>query len=157
MFSRKKTDKLIYPLFLAALLMFVSYRPKYHLREDMPDDFFSPSTSDSPQKRAQQEKIASAYWESAQMNIQWKFTHGHPLPADVPAEFSIDARTLGPGASDPLARLLYWRRLEEVWSRPETWKKQYEWDWSWVHDPLTSASDWMRDNWNRWFAMHGPS
>lgn len=156
MFFRHHTDKLIYPLAAAALLMFVSYRPEYHLNPEMPKGFFRSSDFDSPQKQAQEKKIAAAYWDSAQMNIQWKFTHGHPLPADVAAEFNIDAKKFGPGASDPATRLLYWRRLQEVWAMPEAWKKQYEWDWSWVSDPLASGAEWMRDSWNRWFSMHGP-
>lgn len=156
MFFRHHTDKLIYPLFLAAMLMIISYRPKYHLQPDMPEAFFSPSVSASSQKRAQEAKIASAYWQSAQMNIQWKFSHGHPLPTDVPTEFAVDTKTLGLGAADQATRLFYWRRLQEVWSMPESWKKQYAWDWSWVGDPLTSGAQWMQDTWNRWFEMHGP-
>lgn len=156
MFLRHHTDKLIYPIAAAVLIAFLCYRPTYHLSPNMPDGFFLPSDSNSPQKLAQQKKIASAYWDAAQMNIQWKFTHGHPLPAEIPAEFAIEARSLGPSASDPVVRLLYWRRLQEVWPLPQTWKKQYEWDWSWASDPLASAAEWMRDSWNRWFAMHGP-
>lgn len=156
MFLRHHTDKLIYPLLALALFMLISYRPKYHLQSEMPPGFFSPSDFDSPQRRAQQRKIAVAYWDAARMSIQWKFTHGHPLPADVPAEFSLEARKVGPAASDSATRLLYWRHLQEIWPLPETWKKQYEWDWTWVSDPLSSSAEWMRDTWDRWFAMHGP-
>ncbi len=154
MFFRHHSDKLIFPLLLIILFVIVSYRPKYRLKDEMPAGFFS--ASDVKQKGALDKKIAWAYWEAAQMNVQWKYPYNHNLPADPPAEFSVDARGLGPGASDPATRLLYWRRLQEVWYRPEVWKKDYGWDWTWVSDPLNSTSEWMRDRWNSWFAMHGP-
>jgi hypothetical protein len=154
MFFRHHSDKLMYPLLVLALLAIVSYRAKYRLKAEMPAGFFS--TSDAPQKHSLDKKIAWAYWESAEMNIQWKYPYGHHLPNDPPPEFSIDAHGLGPSASDPATRLLYWKRLQQVWYLPETWEKDYGWDWSWIGDPLTSASEWMRDRWNSWFAIHGP-
>ena len=157
MFSHRHSDKLIYPLLAMVILMIISYRPKYHLRPEMPDAFFSSSPSAvSAQKPIQQKQIASAYWRSALMNVQWRFAYGHPLPSEVPAEFNIDQRSLGTGAADPSVRGFYWRRLQEIWFRPEIWKKQYEWDWSWISDPIASAGQWMQDTWNRWFAIHGP-
>jgi len=156
MFFRHHTDKLIYPLLVVVLLTVVSYRPTYHLRREMPDSFFTSSASDSTPKRALDKKIASAYWESAQRNIQWRYPHGHPLPPDAPAEFNVDVRALAGNASDPTTRALYWHRLQQVWPLPEAWNKRYEWDWSWVSDPLASSSQWMKDTWQRWFTMHGP-
>ena len=66
-------------------------------------------------KRPIEQKIACAYWDSAQMNIQWKYPHEHPLPVDAPPEFGIDAPALGPAASAPATRDLYWHRLRQVW------------------------------------------
>ena len=156
MFTHRHSDKLIYPLLVAVVLMVISYRPKYHLQLDMPGGFFTASPSDSAQKRDEQRKIARAYWQSAQMEIQWKFAYGHPLPNDVPAEFTINGNGLGLAASDPTLRALYWRRLQQVWFLPEAWKKQYEWDWSWVSDPITAGAEGLRDSWDRWFTMHEP-
>ena len=85
MFFRHGLDKLIYPVIAIALLIFVSYRPEYHLRTEMPADFSSAASSGTKQRTLEQ-RIAWAYWESAQMDIQWKYPHGHPLPADPPAE-----------------------------------------------------------------------
>jgi hypothetical protein len=155
MFSRYHTDKLIYLIVVALVLMIASYRPKYQLRPDMPSGFLSASASDSVQKRDLEKRVAAAYWQSAQANVQWKYPHGHPLPADAPADFSIDARFLGPSASDPATRALYWRRLKEVWFLPETWKKDYGWDWSWAH-PLAAGAQWMKDSWDGWFSINGP-
>lgn len=147
MFYRHSYDKLIYPLILFGLFIAVSYRPKYRLRSDMPPEFFpittAPAKSDA--KRSLDEKIAWAYWESAQMDIQWKYPHGQTLPPDAPSEFRVDAKALGPLASDLATRNLYWRRLQQVWYTPETWQKQYQWDMNWASDPLTTAGDWLRE------------
>ena len=146
MFFRHSYDKLVYPLILVALVIAFSYRPKYHLRGDMPSEFFpATAAAKSDAKRSLDQKIAWAYWESAQMDIQWKYPHGQTLPVDPPAEFRVDAKALGPSASDPATRQLYWRRLQQVWYAPETWEKQYQWDMNWASDPLTSAGEWLRD------------
>jgi hypothetical protein len=142
MFFRHSFDKLIYPLIAIGVLIFASYRPTYHLRTDMPRDFFSSSPN---AKGALDKKIAWAYWESAQMDIQWKYPHGHPLPIDPPAEFHVQAEALGPAASDPAVRQLYWHRLQQVWYSADTWRREYEWSAGWARDPLTSTGQWLKD------------
>ena len=142
MFFRHNTDKLFFPFIAVFVLLLLSYQPKYHLKTEMPAAFF-PAGSASI-KGSLDQKIAWAYWEDAQMNIQWKYAHGRPLPADPPAEFQVSAKALGPGASDPAIRLLYWRRLQDIWSLPETWNKEYAFDWSWMSDPAASIGDWIR-------------
>jgi len=128
----------------------ISYRPKYHLRGDMPPEFFPTSaTVQNAAKRSVDQKIAWAYWESAQMDIQWKYPHGKTLPPEPPAEFHVDARALGQDAGDPGVRQLYWRRLQQVWYVPETWQKQYEWDWSWASDPFTAGGQWLKEQMER--------
>src|SRR5216684_3941605 len=67
MFYRTHLDKLIYPVIALVLLVLVSYRPKYHLRADMPSAFFSAAAATPNQKRGLEQRIASACWESAQM------------------------------------------------------------------------------------------
>jgi hypothetical protein len=148
MFFRHSLDKLIYPLVFAVVLIAVSYQPKYHLRSDMPPEFFRGSAS-SGAKQEMDRKIAWAYWESAQMNLQWQYPHGRTLPPDPPVEFRVDAKALGPSAGDPSVRQMYWHRLQDVWYLPESWKKEYEWDWGWASDPLTSAGQWLRNQADR--------
>lgn len=148
MFFRHHSDKLIYPLLLLVLFVILSYRSTYHLSPEMPKDFFPQPVA---QKHSFEEKIAWAYWESAQMDIQWKYPHGHLLPVDAPPEFRIHAQALGP--PDPVTRAYYWRRLQEVWSSPEAWEKKYEWSWAWAGDPLSSAGEWLRDHADRWFRL----
>lgn len=145
MFYRHSYDKLIYPLILFGLFIALSYRPKYHLRGDMPPEFFSATAfAKSDTKPLLDQKIAWAYWERAQMDIQWKYPRGQTLPPEPPAEFRVDGKALGPMASDPLTRQRYWRRLQQVWYAPETWQKQYQWDMNWASDPLTTAGEWVR-------------
>jgi hypothetical protein len=144
MFFRHSVDKLIYPLVAVMLLIMISYRPTYRLRTDMPQDFYAATVPCAP-KRPIEQRIACAYWDSAQMNIQWKYPRGYPLPVEVPPEFGIDAPALGPAASAQVTRELYWHRLQLVWSLPETWTKQYEWNMGWASDPLSSAGQWLKD------------
>ena len=144
MFFRHSADKLIYPIIAVVILMLISYHPVYRLRSDMPQGFYAAKERCGP-KRPVEQKIACAYWDSAQMNIQWTYTHGRPLPIDVPSEFAIDVPALGPSASSESTRQLYWRRLQEIWYVPDTWSKTYEWSWSWASDPLDSAGQWLRD------------
>jgi hypothetical protein len=153
MFFRHGLDKLIYPLVLLILLFLISYRPKYHLRTEMPPAFFSaPSTN--TQQRDLETRIAWAYWESAVMDVQWKYPHGRPLPPDPPAEFRINAKALGPTASDLATRQLYWRRLQQIWYAPEIWTKDYGWDWGWASDPIGSTGQWLKEQTDRLFSVH---
>ena len=153
MFFRSNSDKLVYPLIVIAVLVIISYRPKYRLRADMPAQFFSDGNASDGRSPGLEKKIAWAYWESAQMNVQWKYPYQHPLPADPPPEFKVDAQALGSSASDAATRTLYWRRLQEIWSLPDAWNKDYEWDWGWVSDPITSAGQWIHDRVDKWFVL----
>jgi len=153
MFFRSSSDKLVYPFIVVALLVIVSYRPKYHLRGEMPPQFFSAANSTDSHKAGLEEKIAWAYWESAQMDVQWKYPYQHPLPGKPPPEFKIDAQALGPAASDPATRALYWRRLQDIWNLPDAWNKEYEWDWGWASDPITNAGQWIHEKADRLFTV----
>jgi hypothetical protein len=153
MFFRHSTDKLIYPFIAVVILVAISYRPAYRLRTDMPMEFF-PATEPCGPKRPVDQKIACAYWDSAQMNIQWKYPHGHPLPQNIPPEFGIDAPALGLAASAPQTRELYWHKLQQVWYSPETWSNRYEWSLGWASDPLTSTGQWLKDSMGRLFSIH---
>jgi hypothetical protein len=154
MFFRSHLDKLVYPVIAVVLLLIFSYRPKYHLRSDMPAAFFSGADSAPGQKRGLEQRIASAYWESAQMDVQWKYPYSHPLPPEPPPEFKIDAPALGPAASDPATRTLYWHRLQQVWYLPESWDREYEWDWNWASDPMANVGQWLRERADKFFTVH---
>ena len=151
MFFRHHTDKLLIPVGLVIVLFVTSYRAKYHLRSEMPAAFFE--QDQESRKPSLDQKIAWAYWESALMNVQWIYPYSHPLPVDPPAEFRVDAKALGPMASDPSTRLLYWRHLQRVWYLPESWEKHYGWDFNWLGDPMTAGADWLRNTADRLFRM----
>jgi hypothetical protein len=150
MFFRHGYDKLLYPTIAVALLIMSSYRPVYHLRTDMPSAFSA--SEPNPRERSVEQRIAWAYWESAQMNIQWKYPYGHPLPTDPPPEFRVDAQALGPKASDAATRQFYWHKLDQVWYSPDSWTRHYGWNFGWASDPLTSAAQWLRDETGRLFS-----
>ncbi len=152
MYFRHHTDKLIYPIIVLLFLLWISYRPKYHLRPEMPTAF--PVVGGG--KNDLQRRIAGAYWQSALTDVQWKYAYGHSLPFDPPLEFRADVKALGPVASDESLRVLYWHRLQQLWTSPEAWTKSYEWDWSWVSDPFTSASEWLHHNADLWLKTHAP-
>src|SRR6266536_1550851 len=143
MFIQRHTDKLIIPFILFIALFATSYRAKYHLRPEMPSGFFE--EENKSQKPSLEQKIAWAYWESALMDVQWKYQRSHPLPMNPPAEFRVEASALGPKASDSATRELYWRHLQRVWYEPDTWQKDYGWDFGWVSDPAASGGDWLRN------------
>jgi hypothetical protein len=147
MFFPRNRDKIIFPVVLVIALFGSSYRGKYHLRSEMPAAFFG---EDLPFE----EKIANAYWKSAQMNIQWRYPYSSPLPPDPPAVFQIDAPDLEPAASDPAIRLLYWQHLQRVWYSPEIWHKDYGWDFSWISDPLASGGTWLKDIAGKLFGLN---
>src|SRR5438874_11506794 len=151
MFFRHHVDKLIYPVIVLVIVVLICYRPTYHLRAEMPDAFFSQGGNGQASSREQ--KIAWAYWESAQMDVQWKYPHGRPLPVDPPPEFRIDALALGPAASDPVVRLFYWHRLRDAWYSPEIWKTDYEWNFGWTSDPLGSAGQWLKEVISKLFSI----
>ena len=143
MFYRRHSDKLIYPAIALILFLVFSYRPKYHLRSQMPSAFYSGSSVSRSLASDNDKKIAWAYWESALMDIQWKYSRHAALPSDPPPEFRVDVKALGPATSDPAVRELYWQRLQLVWSSPDTWKDDYEWDFGWVRDPVEGVEEWV--------------
>ena len=146
MFYRHHVDKLIFPFLAIVFLLILSYQPNYHLRSTMPVEFYPgavPNEAPIPDKDG---RIAWAYWESAQMSVQWKYGHAHPLPSNPPSEFHVDIPILGPAASDPAVRLFYWHRLRLVWNSPSVWQKDYAWNFGWIRDPLDSIGEWIRDS-----------
>lgn len=148
MFFRHHADKLIILIVVGVIFVVASYRSKYRLRTDMPAAFFQQEKSSKP---SLEQRIAWSYWEAAVMNVQWQYPHSHPLPMNPPTEFQIDAAALGPGASDPATRLLYWHRLQEIWYLPDTWEKVYAWDFTWLQHPIDSSGNWLRDITNNGF------
>lgn len=149
MFIRHNTDKIVICIVVLIFLVAVGYQPAYRLNSKMPSGFF-PDDNHSARSSVDS-KIAWAYWETAQMDIQWKWGYAHSLPADPPEEFRIDAPALGPAGSDPAVRLMYWRRLQQVWPLADTWKKEYGWRLDWLSHPLAAIVGWIKNTAERTF------
>jgi hypothetical protein len=145
LFYRHYSDKLVYPILGFIVLLIASYRPVYHLRAKMPQEFYAPSIAGASTPSENERRIAQAYWQSAQLNVQWKHAQGQPLPVDVPGEFRIDPRAFGPASSDQAVRAFYWRRLQSVYTSPAAWQKEYQWNFGWINDTFSSIADWIRD------------
>lgn len=145
MFYRHHSDKWVYPILAFLLVLITCYRPVYHLRSKMPEEFYVPSMGGAPSPSEAERKVASAYWQSAQLNVQWKYAQGQPLPLDAPPDFRVDSRALGVAASDPAVRSFYWRRLQLVYTTSVAWQRDYQWNFGWVNDTFSSIAEWVRD------------
>jgi len=51
---------------------------------------------------------------------------------------------LGANAVDGETRARYWRKLQQVWYLPSTWKKEYVWDASWTTRWIDTLKDFTR-------------
>jgi len=144
MLIRWKIEKFVIPLLAVGLIAYMSYRPKFRLRLDMPPAFVDVSSSPPTQKQVPEEVLARAYWDCAVTEIQWKYSRAY-LPPSPPLEFNATSGESGAIASDPGARARYWQKLQEVWYLPSTWTKSYEWDLGWLRDPLVSLRGRFQD------------
>ena len=140
MFIRRGYDKILVPVLAVGLFLYVSIRSEFRLRTEMPQQFVDQFSAGSARKGASEEQIARAYWTCATTQIQWKYSYGYHLPQDPPAEFAVTGQGLG---TDDASRARYWRKLQEVWYLPSAWSKQYEWDFTWLNNPLKSAGTWL--------------
>jgi hypothetical protein len=152
MFFRHHSDKVVIPIIFGVVLLASSYRGRYHLKTEMPAVFFA--QDEKSKQPSPEQKIAWSYWNTALMEIQWRYPYSHPLPPDPPAEFQVNAKALGPAAIDPATRLLYWHRLQRVWYSPEIWQKDYGWDFGWLSDPLAAGGTWLKNTADRLFTVH---
>ncbi len=138
MFS-KKTVTLMFVAAVVGLVVYASFQPTLRLKQEMPRDFMDDIRSWPPQKRAQEEKLARAYWQCALNNVQWNFGYGHRLPDAPPAEFLVTAKDVGTAASDTGSRIRYWHNLERVWYQSSSWEKTYGFDLNSVSVSLQAA------------------
>ena len=147
MFIRRKFDGLFIVLLVLGILTIASISHRSQLRADMPEEFVDAAPDQPPQKRANEERIARAYWNSLQTTIEHKYAAGsrYPLPIDPPAEFGI-ASDAGSAAAAPESRVRYWRKVREVWHRESSWKQVYGLDFSWMTHPVSSSARWLQDH-----------
>jgi len=144
LFVRQKSDKLLILVLLAGLFAFLSYRPKFQINKQVPVEFLSSSEPEPRARTAAEERMAKAYWDCVVNNIQWKYNYGSRLPQDAPPEFIVIRSDLGANAADGETRARYWRKLQQVWYLPSTWKKEYVWDASWTTRWIETLKDFTR-------------
>jgi hypothetical protein len=145
LFIKRSFDKLLVVLAVAVVFCLLSYRPRSHISAQMPPEFLDASTVASTRQRVAEERLAKAYWDCVVNNIQWKYSYGSRLPQDPPPEFILTRADFVAG-SEPSTRARYWRKLQQLWYMPNTWKKQYEWDTTWTiswMDQVKSVGSWL--------------
>ena len=139
MLFTKKTVTLMFITAVLGLVAYASFQPTLRLKSYMPKDFTDDSKSWPPPRRAQEERIARAYWQCAINSVQWNYGFGHRLPDDPPADFLITAREVGTAATDTGSRIRYWRNLQRVWYVPTNWEKVYGFDLNSISVSLQAA------------------
>ncbi len=139
MFFSKKTVTIMFVVAVLGLVAWASFQPTMHLKNEMPKDFVDGSTSSSPQRRVQEEKIARAYWQCAISTVQWSHGYGHRLPDDPPPEFLVTSKEVGTAAADTGSRVRYWHNLQRVWNAPNSWEKVYGFDLNSMSASLQAA------------------
>jgi hypothetical protein len=147
MFVKRKYDAIVIVTLAIGIFVVATIRPKLKLRPEMPAEFVAAQASWSAQKRAEEERIAGAYWECVETVIEqeYGFRRQSPLPLEPPPEFTVAADEKGPIPADPETRARYWRRLRGLWYTPGIWEKVYEWDFSWMSDPVAAGAKWLQD------------
>jgi hypothetical protein len=144
MFIRRKFDKILVAVIAVGLFLAASIHTGFRVSPAMPRDFVDRANLLPGHDGTAEEKIAGAYWNSVVARIQWMYSYQQYLPQNPPPEFT----SLSPGlegAGDAATRIRYWRKLNQVWYRPDTWTKEYEWDFHWVSNPVVTAANWWQD------------
>ncbi len=137
----RRYDVLAVVAAVVGLLAYASFHPEFHLRPQMPVEFFDASKVPQPQ-RAAEERIARAYWNCAVNDVQWKYGYARRLPDEPPPEFAGSAVELA-SATDSVTRARYWQRLRDVWGISSIWNEHYEFDASSVKTSVQSAGQWL--------------
>jgi hypothetical protein len=121
-------------LILVGIFVLISVRPVMQLELDPPAEFFDKNPAWSAKRRAVEERLAHAYWESAIQGVQTKFGFRADLPDDPPGEFKAEGNWVKGEAlrADSESRNRYWRKLRQVWVLPQAWHKSYVWSTSWA-------------------------
>ncbi len=148
MLVNRKFDAFVVVL-VVGFIGFVALRPQYRLRADAPPEFLRYAESQSPQRRAGEEKIARAFWKCAVTDIQWRYGYGYGLPPSPPPEFAIARAEFGPAGADAAVRARYWENLQEVWYMRRVWNKEYGFQFRSFQEAFESAGNWLQEQTSR--------
>jgi len=133
-------DKLTICLLGLALVAYITVRPKFVLRPEIPAGFLDQVPG---AQHATETRIATAYWECVVEKLQWTYRYGDHLPTTPPPEFTVAGHGLGPKAESPSARAHYWMKAQQAWYLPNNWDKHYVFDISWMKDPGRHIHQWI--------------
>ena len=138
------TAKLAWVLVAVAptiLFIYLANRPVMQLRVDPPAEFLSAVNEAAPERRANEERTARAYWDWAYLHLQHKYPFAAQLPEDPPMEMEADGndfhnvkankreeRSDPPDLEAEVTKRRYWQKLRQVWAMPQAWEKSSLWD-----------------------------
>ncbi len=86
---------------------------------------------------------AKEYWDVAVNVVQWRYGHASLLPPEPPPEFALPAESKV--SRNPATRLAYWKKLRELWTRPEVWRRRVEVDFRWPFRAAQTFIDGTRE------------
>jgi len=112
--------------------IFASIRPVMRLRTDLPPSVVGDRLNHGVPGNQLQMQVTQACWAYAVNSVQKLYPYGANLPKEPPA--SARSSILKPTA----LRELCWPRLRNAWTRPDSWKRSYEWSTDWLTDPDSS-------------------
>ncbi len=134
-------------LIIGCVLFFIyrSTLPLVRLQSEPPSEFIGRHAVD--RRQAEPEKvIAQAYWNVAVQSIQWKYSPKRSLPYDPPPNFRINEQSKELSDAVNVDRNVYWRRLRDVWQRPDAWRVSYGWNTDWVNRSLMVLQEYANDS-----------
>jgi len=119
---------------LSAFAIYLWTVPVMQLQAQPPAEFLDESPNWGASRRAREQEVADAYWQTAVANLQVKYPFGSELPAEPPSEFDAGKKYLPAGGAKALteSREHYWQRLRKVWAERESWVETSEWDALWA-------------------------
>lgn len=126
-------------LLVIGLGLFFVYRstlPVVRLQSEPPPQFIGPTSGERAGQEKPEERIALAYWKVAVRSIQSEYSSRKTLPPVPPPEFRINPKSAELSGYSSAERNLYWRRLRDVWTRPEIWQVSYGWNTDWFTNAL---------------------
>lgn len=138
MLYRRGIDRILIVIVPIAIFVYFSTQPQLRLRRDMPKGFAAMRPSQGPGERAQEERLAQAYWTCALDFIQWEYTYAASLPEAPPDDFKAQ---LSKPSIVSTSRQRYWRRLRRVWLLRSTWIESRQWSTDWLTAPITKMLD----------------
>ena len=123
-----------------ALVFALCFRPVMRLESQKPSGFAEVRKEWDATRLSSEERAAGAYWQVAINIVQWQYPFGTDLPDTPVAEFKLDEKDFPHSGIEaaPATRARYWKKLQEIWPRPQSWEKTYVWNPGWLTESLSS-------------------